>query len=39
MITEMQSGDRPVDDNETVLMPLELSAGESLGPAPANQST
>ena len=32
---EMRSGDRPLDDNTEIMMPLTLTEGQTLGPAPS----
>jgi GntR family transcriptional regulator, arabinose operon transcriptional repressor len=34
LLSQMRDGQRPLDDNEEVMMPLELSDGETLGAAP-----
>jgi len=34
LLHEMRSGDRPLDDNQQITMPLSLAAGRTLGPAP-----
>ena len=32
LLHQMRNGDRPLDNNEEILMPLCLSAGRTLGP-------
>ena len=32
LIEEMRSGARPLDDNETIVLPVEIHRGETLGP-------
>lgn len=34
LLEQMQSGERPLDDDETIIMPLGFARGETLGPAP-----
>lgn len=34
LLKEMRIGDRPLDDNQEILMPLGLNAGRTLGPSP-----
>lgn len=33
-LDEMRRGDRPIDDDETMLMPLQVTPGDTVGPAP-----
>ena len=34
MLCEMRFGDRPLDDNTEIMMPLTITDGQTLGPAP-----
>ena len=34
LLSQMQDGRRPLDDNDEIVMPLDLSDGKTLGPAP-----
>ena len=38
LLHQMQYGSRPIEDDETTLMPLSFHEGETLGPAPRSRS-
>ena len=37
LLHEMRRGDRPIDDNEEIVLPLALSQGETLAAAARSQ--
>lgn len=39
LLEQMRSGDRPLEDNEEIVVPLSLSDGRTLGPAPIHCSS
>jgi hypothetical protein len=39
LLEEMRAGERPLDNEESVLIPVALTPGRTLGPAPAELRT